>query len=199
MLGIRIAWQTSIFWPVRRIELKVSGADRTARFEQTFLPHLDAAYNLARWLARNDQDAEEVVQEAYLRAFEAYESFRGQAAKAWLLAIVRNTSFSRLRRAMTAGEAAEFDEEIHSPPAAASDPESLALAEANSRLLTAALGALPEEYREAFVMRELEEMSYKEIAAVTKVPIGTVMSRLARARERLRESIGSAGAKEVER
>lgn len=175
------------------------GNDTTARFEQTFLPHLDAAYNLARWLVRNDQDAEEVVQEAYLRAFEAYGSFRGQAAKAWLLAIVRNTSYSRLRRAITAGESTEFDEEIHSPLPTASDPESIALAEADSRLLTEALEALPEEYREAIVMRELEEMSYKEIAAATNVPIGTVMSRLARARERLRAGLGATGTKEVRR
>jgi len=177
----------------------VPGDDRTVGFEQTFLPHLGAAYNLARWLVRNDQDAEEVVQEAYLRAFEAYANFRGQAAKAWLLAIVRNTSFSRLRRAVTVGEATEFDEEIHTPLAMASDPESLALAEAESRQLTAALEALPEEYREAIVMRELEEMSYKEIAAVTDVPIGTVMSRLARARERLREEMRARGVKEVRR
>jgi RNA polymerase sigma-70 factor, ECF subfamily len=177
----------------------VNGDDRTARFEQTFLPHLDAAHNLARWLARNAQDAEDVVQEAYLRAFEAYESFRGQSAKAWLLAIVRNTFFSRLRRAAAAGEPAEFDEQLHIPARPADDPETLALKEADSRLLAAALEELPEEYREAIVLRELEELSYKEIASVTAIPIGTVMSRLARARERLRSSLIAAGARESRR
>lgn len=175
------------------------GDSRTARFEQTFLPHLDAAHNLARWLLRSAQDAEDVVQEAYLRAFEAYDSFRGQSAKGWLLAIVRNACFTRLRRAVAAGEAAEFDEQIHSPEEAAGDPETLAIEESGSRVLLAALEALPEEFREAIVMRELEELSYKEIASITGVPIGTVMSRLARARERLRCELQEAAAKETRR
>jgi RNA polymerase sigma-70 factor (ECF subfamily) len=175
----------------------VHGKDRTARFEQTFLPHLDAAHNLARWLVRNGQDAEDAVQEAYLRAFEAYDGFRGQSPRAWLLAIVRNTCYSRLRRPTATGEAAEFDELFHSPEAAFSDPESIAIEEAESRLLAAALEELPEEFREAIVMRELEELSYKEIAAVTGVPIGTVMSRLARARERLRCGLRKAVTKET--
>jgi RNA polymerase sigma-70 factor, ECF subfamily len=177
----------------------VQGDDRTARFEQTFLPHLDAAHNLARWLVRNAQDAEDLVQEAYLRAFEAYDSFRGQSAKAWLLTIVRNACFSRLRRASTAGESAEFDEQVHSPDSAAMDPESLAVAEADSRLLASALEELPEEFREAIVMRELEELSYKEIAAVTGAPIGTVMSRLARGREQLRLKLRPTAPKEPRR
>jgi len=164
----------------------VNADDRTARFEQTFLPHLDAAHNLARWLARNAQDAEDVVQEAYLRAFEHYDGFRGQSARAWLLTIVRNTFYSRLRHTGTAGQAAEFDEQIHTPDHSADDPESLALKEAASVELADALRELPEEYREAIVLRELEELSYKEIAGIAGVPIGTVMSRLARARDRLR-------------
>ena len=171
------------------------GDERSSRFEQTFLPHIDAAYNLARWLMRNAEDAEDVVQQAYLRAFEAYDSFRGLSAKAWLLAIVRNVCFSRLRRSATAGDTDEFDERLHSPEPTFEDPESRALSEADSRLLTAALEALPEEFREAIVMRELEELSYKEIAAATGVPIGTVMSRLARGRERLRSELLAAGAK----
>jgi RNA polymerase sigma-70 factor (ECF subfamily) len=177
----------------------VTGEDRTLRFEQTFLPHLDAAHNLARWLARNAQDAEELVQEAYLRAFEAYDSFRGQSPKAWLLAIVRNTCYSRLRRASARGEPAEFDEQTHTPESVAGDPESLALKAEDGRLLAGALEELPEEYREAIVLRELEELSYKEIAAIAGVPIGTVMSRLARARERLYRSLTSAGARESRR
>jgi len=177
----------------------VTGDDRTLRFEQTFLPHLDAAHNLARWLAGNAQDAEEVVQESYLRAFEAFDSFRGQSPKAWLLAIVRNTCYSRLRRAGVRGEPAEFDEQMHTPEGTAGDPESLALKAEDSRLLAGALEELPEEYREAIVLRELEELSYKEIAAIAGVPIGTVMSRLARARERLHRSLTAAGARESRR
>jgi len=174
----------------------VSGDDRTARFEETFLPCLDAAYNLARWLTRNAHDAEDLVQEAYLRAFEHYDSFRGQSARAWLLAIVRNACYSHLRRAIPAGEAAEFDERVHTPERTSADPESLALKEADSRRLTQALEELPEEYREAIVLRELEELSYKEIAAILGVPMGTVMSRLNRGRDRLRADLLATTAKE---
>jgi len=189
LLGINQAPGTSILCQAEGIEQDVQGDDRTARFEQTFLPHLDAAHNLARWLMRSAQDAEDVVQEAYLRAFEAYDSFLGQYAKAWLLTIVRNACFSHLRRAVSAGERTEFDERWHTPETGANDPESLAIAESDHRLVTAALERLPEEYREAIVMRELEELSYKEIAVVTGVPLGTVMSRLARGREQLRSTL----------
>jgi len=182
-----------------RIKGDVSGDERTARFEQTFLPHLDAAFNLARWLTRNAQDAEDMVQEAYLRAFEHYDAFRGQSARAWLLTIVRNTCYSHLRRVVPTDDAAEFDERVHSPAAAASDPESLALKEADSRVLARALEELPEEYREAIVLRELEEMPYKEIAIVLGVPIGTVMSRLNRGRDRLRAGLVATMAKEARR
>ena len=174
----------------------MTGDERTERFEQTFLPYLDAAHNLARWLTRNAHDAEDLVQEAYLRAFEHYDDFRGQSARAWLLTIVRNACFSHLRRAMPAGDAAEFDERVHSPDRASDDPELLALKEADSRQLTQALEELPEEYREAIVLRELEELSYKEISSIAGVPIGTVMSRLARGRERLRRSLTVTAAKE---
>jgi len=190
-----MAAHASILWVDVGIEQDVSGDDRTSRFEQTFLPHLDAAHNLARWLARNAHDAEDMVQEAYLRAFEHYDSFRGQSPRAWLLTIVRNTCFSRFRRAATAGESTEFDEQMHSPERSADDPESLALKEASSLQLNEALRELPEEYREVIVLRELEELSYKEIAGIAGVPIGTVMSRLARARERLRHSLTAARTK----
>ena len=178
------------------IEGDVSRSERTARFEETFLPCLDAAYNLARWLTRNAHDAEDLVQEAYLRAFEHYDSFRGQSARAWLLTIVRNTCYSHLRRAIPTGEADEFDEHVHSPQRSSEDPESFALKEADSRQLAAALEGLPEEYREAIVLRELEELSYKEVSAIAGVPIGTVMSRLARGRERLRQCLTAPAAKE---
>ena len=167
----------------------MSGDERTIRFEQTFLPYLDAAYNLARWLTRNVYDADDLVQEAYLRAFEHYDSFRGQSAKAWLLTIVRNACYSHLRRAIPTTEAAEFDERVHSAGQVPDDPESLALKEADSRRLTQALEELPEEYREAIVLRELEELSYKEVAAILGVPMGTVMSRLNRGRDRLRAAL----------
>ena len=173
----------------------MSGAARSARFEQAFLPHLDAAYNLARWLTGSAQDARDLVQEAYLRAFEHYDSFRGDSARAWLLAIVRNTCYSHLRKPAVSGETAEFDEQAHTPQRACEDPESLALEAEDRERLAQALEELPEEYREVIVLRELEEMSYKEIARVTGMPVGTVMSRLARARERLRKQLTLAAAK----
>jgi RNA polymerase sigma factor (sigma-70 family) len=179
------------------IEGSVSGHETTVGFEETFLPHLDAAYNLARWLTRNVQDAEDLVQEAYLRAFEHYDSFRGQSARAWLLTIVRNACYSHLRRTIPTAGATEFDERVHVlEHAPADDPESLVLREADRRQLTHALTELPEEFREAIVLRELEEMSYKEMAVVLGVPMGTVMSRLNRGRERLRAVLVAATARE---
>jgi len=169
------------------IEQNVSVQENTLRFEQTFLPYLDAAYNLARWLTRSVPDAEDLVQEAYLRAFEHYDSFRGQSARAWLLTIVRNACYSHLRRAIPTADASEFDETLHVPErGTAEDPESLTLREADRQQLTNALKELPEEFREVIVLRELEDMSYKEMAVVLGVPIGTVMSRLNRGRDRLR-------------
>jgi RNA polymerase sigma factor (sigma-70 family) len=151
-------------------------------FEQAVLPHLDAAYNLARWLTRNDQDAEDVAQEACLRAMRFFDGFHGGSIRPWLLTIVRNTYLTWLRKNKTE-ETAPLDE-IES---AASNPEELLLGQVDGAALRRALDALPSEYREAIVLRELEEMSYKEIASVAGVPIGTVMSRLARARRRLQE------------
>jgi len=177
----------------------VSGDERTARFEQAFLCHLDAAYNLARWLTRSAQDAEDLVQESFLRAFEHYDSFRGDSPRAWLLAIVRNACYSHLRRRAPSGETAEFDERIHSPETSAGDPEAVALREFDGKRLAEALEDLPDEYREALVLRELEEMSYKEIAAVLGIPIGTVMSRLNRGRDRLRACLAGEAAKEPRR
>ena len=170
--------------------------ERTTRFEQAFLCHLDAAFNLARWLTRNAQDAEDLVQEAYMRAFEHYDSFRGESARAWLLAIVRNACYSHLRRAVPPADVDAFDERLHTPESKAADPEALALKESDGKRLAQALEELPEEFREVVVLRELEEMSYKEIAAVLNVPIGTVMSRLNRGRDRLRASLAGAAAKE---
>jgi RNA polymerase sigma-70 factor (ECF subfamily) len=163
---------------------------RRERFEQTVLPHLDAAYSLARWLTRNDQDAQDVTQEACLRAFRFFEGYQGGNMRAWLLTIVRNTCYTWLHQNRPPASAEVFDEEIHSEESSGSaNPEIQALASADKETLRQALEELPDVYREALVLRELEGMSYKEIADVTSVSLGTVMSRLARGRTRLRESL----------
>jgi RNA polymerase sigma factor (sigma-70 family) len=158
-------------------------------FEQTVMPHLDAAYNLARWLTRNDHDAEDVVQEAYLRAFKSFGGFYGTDGRAWLLTIVRNTCYTWLRRNRAEELSTPFDEEIHREAVASPNPEELLLENADRRRLQDALEELPVEFREALVLRELEGLSYKEIADVSGVPLGTVMSRLARARDRLKDTL----------
>jgi len=150
------------------------------------LPHLDSAYNLARWLMRNVEDAEDVVQEAYLRAFQ-YAGFRGGNARAWLLTIVRNTSYRWLRKRRTHEPVAEFDEGIHTRGSTETpNPEQLLLQNADRQLIEQVLSGLPVRFREILVLRELEGLSYKEIATVMGVPIGTVMSMLSRARDRFR-------------
>ncbi len=158
-------------------------------FEQTVMPHLDAAYNLARWLTRNDQDAEDVVQEAYLRAFRFFDGYRGGDGRAWLLAVVRNTCLTWIRQ-RGRKEMVEFDEQAHGGGSAPPTPEAVLLQKAALGSVKDCLEALPVEYREAFVLRELEDMSYKEISDVAGVPIGTVMSRLSRARKRLQSCLG---------
>jgi len=159
------------------------------RFERTLLPHMRAAYNLARWLTRTDQDAEDVVQEAYLRAVRFFGGFRGGDAKAWLLTIVRNTSHSAWQRGRGAGPTVPLDEDTPEVEDAALGPEDLLLQKASRQEVREALDALPVEFREVVVLRELEGLSYKEMAEVTQLPIGTVMSRLARARARLRRGL----------
>lgn len=158
-------------------------------FEQVVLPHLDAAYNLARWLVRNDHDAEDIVQEAYLRAFKFFGGFQGGSARAWLLKIVRNTSYSFLQTKRPAGLGVEFDEQLHTPDTTTLDAEAALLQAVDNRMLGEALDELPVQFREILILRELEGMSYKEIAAITEVPIGTVMSGLARARAQLKKSL----------
>jgi RNA polymerase sigma-70 factor (ECF subfamily) len=158
-------------------------------FEEAVLPHLDAAYNLARWLTRNTQDAEDVVQEAYLRAFRFFSGFHGGNARAWLLKIVRNTCYTWLHQNRTHQATDLFDEQIHTDVAESRNPETLLLQRADGQLLNQALDELPTDFREVLVLLELEGLSYKEIAEVLGIPIGTVMSRLARARHRLRESL----------
>jgi RNA polymerase sigma factor (sigma-70 family) len=163
--------------------------DKLSRFEEAILPHLDAAYNLARWLMRNDADADDAVQDAYLRALRFFGGFRGGDGRAWLLAIVRNTCYSKLKRNRVQEVQTAFDEEIHGQNPDAPGPETVLLESLDAAALQRAVEALPEEFREVVVMRELQGLSYKEIASVTEVPIGTVMSRLARARGRLQRTL----------
>jgi RNA polymerase sigma-70 factor (ECF subfamily) len=158
--------------------------DELTAFNQTVLPHLDAAYNLARWLTRNDQDAQDVVQEASLRAFKYWKGFSGRDCRSWLLTIVRNTYYSWVRQRSAQPELTETGE-IDDVDEGTPNPENVLLQNANRDMLKAALDDLPAEFREAIVLREMEGMSYKEIADIAGVPIGTVMSRLARARGRL--------------
>ncbi len=153
------------------------------------LPHLDAAYNLARWLLRNEHDARDCVQEAYLRAFKAYTQFRGGDGKAWLLTIVRNVCYSRLRRERRQAVPEEFDEQQHAPVNEAAEAAARLRKELNTERLRAGLAALPEEMREVIVLHEIEGLAYKEIAGVAGIPLGTVMSRLARARLRLQREL----------
>jgi RNA polymerase sigma factor (sigma-70 family) len=164
---------------------------KQALFEQTVMPHLNAAYNLARWLTRNADDAEDLVQEAFLRAFRSFETLQGQDGRAWLLAVVRNTCFTWLKKK---GEriAVEFDEQVHSAADEAPSAEAVLLNEAALGSLHGCLEGLPLEFREVMIMRELEELSYKEISDIARVPIGTVMSRLARGRKRLQQCLEGA-------
>ena len=163
-------------------------------FNDAVLPHLNAAYNLARWLTRNDQDAEDVVQEASLRAFKYWKGFSGRDCRAWLLAIVRNTYYSQLRQRSVQPELTA-DGEVDDIDGSVTDPENAMLQNANPEILKAALEDLPKEFREAIVLREMEGFSYQEIADISAVPIGTVMSRLARARKRLQISLTAAAAR----
>ena len=165
------------------------------RFEQLVLPHLDSAANLARWLLRNRTDSDDVVQEAMLRAYRFFDHFRGGDARAWLLQIVRNSCYSWLEKNRPSELMTEFDEEIHQRPSAS--PETLALQADERHQLTLALESLPPRSREVLVLRELEGCSYKEIGQITGIPIGTVMSTLSRARERLQRTLTSAAAKEA--
>jgi RNA polymerase sigma factor (sigma-70 family) len=170
---------------------EASASDAGVRFESLFLPHLDAAYNLARLLTRNEHDAEDVVQEAYLRALRAFSSFRGQASRPWFLTIVRNTSFTWLRNNRSRADRAEYHEELYVSQGAT--PEAESLVNERARTVDRCVGELPSDFREAIVLREMEELSYQEIAEITGVPRGTVMSRLSRGRARLAGCIRNSG------
>lgn len=169
----------------------VSATEPKAQFEEIVLPHLDAAYNLARWLTGNGHDAEDIVQDACVRAFRFGGGFRGDNSRSWLLAIVRNTAFTWLKKNRPQTMVPINDDEL----AEIEDPSGLATTfdRADAGVLRAALEELPLEFREALVLRELEGFSYKEIAEIAEVPVGTVMSRLARARRQMQRHFAQKG------
>jgi RNA polymerase sigma factor (sigma-70 family) len=164
-------------------------------FEGMMLPHLDAAHNLARWLVRNEDDAQDIVQEAYLRALKSFHGFRGSDGRAWLLKIVRNTAYTWIRK-HRAVELATFDEEIHTSGCDTANPAVTLEKTEDAEAIREAMEDLAVEFREILVLRHLEGLSYKEIADIAQIPPGTVMSRLARARARLKECLGDRLGKE---
>ncbi len=159
-----------------------------ARFERLVLPHLDAAHNLARWLLSSGVDAEDAAQEAMLRSYRFFHAFRGEDVRAWLLQIVRNTCYTWLEKNRRVKDMAELDEELHGLQSPT--PEALAIGGNDRERLNKALESLPPRYREVIVLRELEGCSYKEIATITSIPLGTVMSTLSRARRQLQLTLG---------
>ena len=178
--------------------MRLPRQNKLAGFEKAILPHLDAAYNLARWLTRNDADAEDVVQEAYLRAFKSFSGFHGSNGRAWLLTIVRNTSYTLLKKNRAVDLTTTFDEEIHAAGHESVSPATILEHSEDAELIREAMDELPAEFREILTLRQ-EGLSYKEIADITHIPPGTVMSRLARARGKLRECLAARIGKEVER
>jgi len=172
--------------------------DLRGEFDRVALPHLDAAYNLARWLTRHDQDAEDVVQEAYLRAFQFFRSFRGETGRAWMLKIVRNTCHTWLSKNRASASVSSGPELLNAVASSATGPEALVEQSEDRKRLMQAVDALPVEFREVIVLRELEDLSYKDIARIADIPMGTVMSRLARARERLHELLDRRAHEEAE-
>src|SRR6202047_2903458 len=189
---------TAVYWMSSGVEgkdLDVLDLQERARFEQLVLPHLDAAFNLARWLMRGRADAEDVAQEAMLRALRFFRGFHGGDARAWLLQIVRNTCYTWLDKNRRVKDMTEFNEEVHGLPSPS--PETLAIASNDRERLSEALKSLPPRYREVIVLRELEGCSYKDIASITSIPIGTVMSTLSRARRQLQLALGNAAPEEA--
>ena len=170
-------------------------AAKLSRFETTVLVHLDAGYNLARWLTQDDFGADEAVQEACLRAFRFFDDLHGPSPKAWFMAVVRNTCLDWLKDSRRRMLDEEYDDELHGAGAgllsgaAVESPEAAVMRASEARWVRDGIEALPREYREAVVLRDLEGLSYKEISAIIDVPIGTVMSRLSRGRDLLQERL----------
>jgi RNA polymerase sigma factor (sigma-70 family) len=164
--------------------------DRRRRFEAQVLPHLDAAYRFARWLSCSSADTDDIVQDAALRAFRGFDALRGSDVKPWLLRIVKNCYLTALkqqqRRAFVPLPEEHDEQDGQAMIATTPDPEITSIRRDEERMLHWLMSGLPEEHREVLVLREIEEMDYHEIAAVTSVPIGTVMSRLSRARAALK-------------
>jgi RNA polymerase sigma-70 factor, ECF subfamily len=177
--------------------LDVLGPEERKRFEECVLPHFDAAFNLARWLLRDRSNAEDATQESILRAYRFFGTYRAGDARAWLLQIVRNYCYTWLRKNRPQEDTSLVEED--SVPSEAPNPETLAIASADRERVSRAMEGLPLHFREIFVLRELEGCSYKEIAAITGHPIGTVMSALARARRQLREALTVPNPKESSR
>ena len=173
---------------------------KTSRFEEVMMPHLDAAYTMARWMTRNPEDAHDIVQEAFIRAFRFFDGFHGENPKAWLLTIVRNTGYTWLRQNRIAHDIdAIIDEDTFDIPERSLGPEALLAQSANQELIRKALENIPLEFREIVILRDLESFSYKEIMAITGLPMGTVMSRLSRARHRLQKEVTERAGKAIER
>ena len=167
------------------------------RFEETFLHYLDAAYNLARWIVQHDQDAQDVVQEAYLRAFKGYHGFRGGNGRAWLLTIVRNTAYNWLNRHAADEKLVPYEEEKHAEIVSFNESTKEIVSEKVKEHLQSALGRLPTEFREIIILYEVEGLSYKELALALGLPPGTVMSRLSRARRRLQQEFAQVRSSEA--
>lgn len=161
--------------------------NKSSAFEETFLPHLDAAYNLARWLTRDPADADDVVQEAFMRAFRFYGNYRGGDSRSWVLKIVRNTCYTWVQKNRPREIVSEFDEELHDVET--ENPETILIRDIDKQKVRQQMEQLPPEFREMIILRDLEGLSYKEIAGISDLPLGTVMSRLARARGKLQTAL----------
>jgi RNA polymerase sigma-70 factor (ECF subfamily) len=194
-----------VWFTLSKEETRLPNSSRRAQFERVVLPHLDAAYNLARWLTRNDHDAQDVLQDSCVRAFRHFDGFHGGNARAWLLTIVRHTGYSWLEQNRGHVPMTAFDEQLHSPGGdgghgngggAPADPEALLGQKRAQQQVQRCLEELPVEFREVMILRELEGLSYKEIGAVAAIPIGTVMSRLSRGRDLLQQMLVEAAIKD---
>jgi RNA polymerase sigma-70 factor (ECF subfamily) len=165
----------------------VEHQEKLQKFERLVLSHMDSAFNLARWFTRNQDEAKDLTQEAMLRAFKAFDRFEGEDGRVWLLTIIRNLYYSSVTRKNEAHDT--FDEQLHSAPEKSDDPESLLLRNIDAETVRRGIEGLPVDFREPLVLREIEGLSYREIASVLEIPLGTVMSRLARARDYLRQAL----------
>jgi RNA polymerase sigma factor (sigma-70 family) len=179
------------FAVVKKRDEKQAQKEDLTSFEAVMLPHLDAAHNLARWLLRNEQDAQDVVQEAYLRAFKSFGGFHGSNGRAWLLTIVRNTSYTLLKKNHAVDLTTTFDEKIHAAGQESVSPATILEHSEDAELIRESMDELPAEFREILALRHQEGLSYKEIADIAQIPPGTVMSRLARARAKLKECLAA--------